>query len=236
MTDDNSNRRTGPDRAGSQRELRDALERLEHAVEDLAVTAKDEWADWADRATAFIDDTSARLEREVSSRRDRAKRKAKEQPVVASDFSPRSTGLARDSANGKIAGVCAGLARYWDMETWMVRCIAITGLLFIPGVVFPAYFVAWLVLSDSRDGVARRRRRRGRHSRDREDVVAAAEFEPPPPREPLPPRTQFRNVQSVLSQAELRLRRMETHVTSGQYELQKELHALDTEPNIKPVT
>ena len=236
MEDDTSSRRSRPDRAGSQRELKDALDRLEHAVEDLAVTAKDEWADWTDRATAFIDDTSARLERETASRRERAQRKARETPVVPSDPSPRSPRFARDSENAKIGGVCAGLANYWNMEAWMVRCIAITGLLFIPGVVFPAYFILWFVLSDDAEAPRRRRRRRGKRREARERRTAAATARPPQPEKPVPPRTQFKNVQSVLSQAELRLRRMETHVTSGKYELQKELHALDQEPAIKPAT
>ena len=43
----------------------------------------------------------------------------------------------------------------------------------------------------------------------------------------LAPRRSLRNVQADLDQAELRLRRMESHVTSGQYELQKELHKID---------
>ncbi len=146
----------------------------------------------------------------------------------------RASGLYRDRQAAKLGGVCAGLARYWGMEPWMVRCIAITGLLFVPGIVFPAYFIAWIVLSDPPGAGAepRRRRRRSKRrsrSRSRSDAAVAES-----PMRDVPPREQFRNVQSVLSQAELRLRRMETHVTSGHYELQKELHALDQEPAPKP--
>jgi hypothetical protein len=36
-------------------------------------------------------------------------------------------------------------------------------------------------------------------------------------------------VQADLAEAELKLRRMETHVTSGQYELQRELNKLESE-------
>ena len=43
----------------------------------------------------------------------------------------------------------------------------------------------------------------------------------------LSPRRNLRNVQTDLREVELRLRRMETHVTSGQYELQRELHKID---------
>lgn len=52
---------------------------------------------------------------------------------------------------------------------------------------------------------------------------AAAAATPPPP----PTRTVLRNVKGTLNEAELRLRRMEGHVTSGRYELQKELRKID---------
>ena len=42
------------------------------------------------------------------------------------------------------------------------------------------------------------------------------------------PRRNLRDAQADLDQLELKLRRMETHVTSGQYELQRELNRIDT--------
>ena len=51
------------------------------------------------------------------------------------------------------------------------------------------------------------------------------------------PRRNLRNVQADLQEVELRLRRMETHVTSGQYELQRELHRIETdEPPANPTS
>jgi len=51
------------------------------------------------------------------------------------------------------------------------------------------------------------------------------------------PRRNLRNVQTDLQEVELRLRRMETHVTSGQYELQRELHRIETdEPPPNPAS
>ncbi|GAL11122.1 phage shock protein C [Vibrio astriarenae] len=34
--------------------------------------------------------------------------------------------LYRDPINGKLTGVCAGLANYFSVEVWLVRIIAIT--------------------------------------------------------------------------------------------------------------
>ena len=45
----------------------------------------------------------------------------------------------------------------------------------------------------------------------------------------LSPRRNLRHVQSDLQEVELRLRRMESHVTSGQYELQRELHKIEVD-------
>ena len=44
------------------------------------------------------------------------------------------------------------------------------------------------------------------------------------------PRRSLKYVQADLQEVELRLRRMETHVTSGQYELQRELNRIESEP------
>lgn len=37
--------------------------------------------------------------------------------------------LYRDTANGKIAGVCAGLANYFGLEVWLVRILVISAAL-----------------------------------------------------------------------------------------------------------
>ncbi len=39
------------------------------------------------------------------------------------------TDLYRDPVNGKIAGVCAGLANYFGMEVWVVRILVISAFL-----------------------------------------------------------------------------------------------------------
>jgi len=135
--------------------------------------------------------------------------------------------LYRDPRRQKIAGVCAGIARYYQMEPWVVRCIAVTGLLFFPTIVFPAYWVAFFVMDkpprlDDRPKRQRRERRSERHEARHDHGSPAPELGPR-----LSPRNSLRNVQADLTQVELRLRRMETHVTSGQYELQRELHKID---------
>jgi len=60
---------------------------------------------------------------------------------------PRSqTRLTRPRDDRKIAGVCAGIARYLDVDPTLVRIIAIVLLLTPPFPAFLAYIIAWIVM------------------------------------------------------------------------------------------
>jgi len=70
----------------------------------------------------------------------------------------------------------------------------------------------------------RREAKRSRRSRS-----ARPEPSPNPQTSAVPPaRTVLRSVKGTLNEAEQRLRRMESHVTSGRYELQRELHKIES--------
>jgi phage shock protein PspC (stress-responsive transcriptional regulator) len=51
----------------------------------------------------------------------------------------------RDTRNKKIAGVCAGMARYFDVDPVLVRVIFLV-LAVTTGIGFIAYVVAWIVM------------------------------------------------------------------------------------------
>jgi phage shock protein PspC (stress-responsive transcriptional regulator) len=53
--------------------------------------------------------------------------------------------LLLDKANKKIAGVCAGLARYFDCDVTLVRVLWLV-IAFSTGLGFLAYLVAWIVI------------------------------------------------------------------------------------------
>ena len=194
-----------------------AVERLEQAVHELVNAKKDEFSG---RATAFIDETTDRLQREFRSggngrSRDRHRHHRRRYHSHSRDRY-RSSG---DPSKAKIAGVCANIASYYGMEPWVVRCIAVTGLLFLPSIVFPAYWIAFFVMKKSRYG--------GRSAAEK--PVAAQDHSSPAPElgPSVSPRYSLRSVQDNLARAELKLRRMESHVTSGQFELQRELNKID---------
>jgi phage shock protein C len=54
--------------------------------------------------------------------------------------------LYRNAEQGKVAGVCAGIADYFGWETWLVRILVVSGVLFgIPFLIL-GYIAAWFIL------------------------------------------------------------------------------------------
>ena len=179
----------------------------------------------------------------------------------------RSRKLYRDVENEKIGGVCSGIANYYGLEPWVVRCMAVTGLIFMPSVMLPAYWIAYFAMDKPPKKSQRKRRmkrvRRRRREREEdmrahgradepveeefyEEIVDEPASAPAPQRRAAPraieapnqtselglhwsPRASLRYIHSDLDEIELRLRRMESHVTSGQYELQRELKKIGAE-------
>ena len=219
-------------------DLQAALKRLEKAVREFAATARGEFAD---RAASFIEETAISLERELRGERSsdarrstakarghgtgprRARRRRRDRRRSLGE-EPRDrplTGkLYRDPKRAKIVGICAGVAHYFGAEVWVVRCVAVTGLIFMPSIVFPAYWVLYFVLSPPPEKEPDEQETRSSGPEDH--TSPAPELGPQ-----LSPRRSLRSLRADLAQAELRLRRIESHVTSGQYELQKELNKLD---------
>jgi phage shock protein C len=55
--------------------------------------------------------------------------------------------LVRPRQGRKIAGVCAGLAEYFDLDVTLIRVVWLV-ILFAAGVGFFAYLIAWIVMPD----------------------------------------------------------------------------------------
>ena len=133
---------------------------------------------------------------------------------------PRIRGLHLGE-DSKITGVCGGIAEYFGVESWVVRCIAVTGLIFMPSVTFLGYWILYFVMDDP-----------PYDDEDEEEEVPAQpprrhSAEAPELGTRLSPRRSLRTVRAHLAQAELRLRRMEHHVTSGHYELHREFNRIE---------
>ncbi|WP_333608467.1 envelope stress response membrane protein PspC [Arsukibacterium sp.] len=129
--------------------------------------------------------------------------------------------LLRDDRNGKIAGVCAGVADYFGWETWLVRLVTVSAVLLGLGWFVPALYIAgWLVL-EKKSNVR----------------PLSAETTTKPEEKPVELKTRIWQRGESAKQAlhhlsyqfnsmELRLRDMERHVTSSQFQLNRELNNL----------
>ena len=218
-----------------------AVARLEEAVNDLVASA-------GESAVGYIDRAAERVRRQVALRRlageqaepsagereGRAPRKREpranyrprphHEPAWLWSDEPRSVKLCRDAKRGKLLGVCAGIGRYYGVEVWVLRCIAITALIFMTGLAVAAYLVVGLFVMEKEPAHSRiavrgkRAKRDRRRTRDEDEDPVETE-----PRYALPsPHQQLRTVDAEFDEVELRLRRMETHITSGRYELHRE--------------
>lgn len=56
--------------------------------------------------------------------------------------------LYRDKRNGKLGGICAGIAQKLGVEPWLVRVLAVTALVFTSFLTLVLYIAAWLLLDD----------------------------------------------------------------------------------------
>jgi phage shock protein C len=231
--------------AGRSNEFQRAMDRLSRVVQDFTGSTNDELSN---RAARFMDDAADRLEREIERRnrrrerddrpyerhdthesrydrsesrrsRHRRRRSRSRNSLSTRDPDYRTAKLYRDPRHGRVAGVCAGLARYFGVEAWVVRVLAVTGVIFMSSIVIPAYVIAWIVVPEMprSDETPPEPGERTDHSPVAPELGAR-----------LAPRHSLRNVQSTLDQVELKLRLMESHVTSGQYELQRELRKIDS--------
>ena len=248
------------DTRNKTRKIQEAARNLERAVEDLASAATEEVSSGAAR---MLDDAAARVRGESGSGREGEREGERDDSASQhrsrrlhyrdyEDLPRRSRALYLDRRNRKIVGVCAGVARYFGIEAWVARCAALTGLIFLPSIVFPAYWVAFFVMGHApsdregtgkirsrvggyrarehaqkmrrRDNERRRAARRGRRSYDekRDHRSPAPEFGAK-----FSPRQSLRAAQADLAEVELRLRRMEAFVTSDRYVLERGFAEID---------
>jgi phage shock protein C len=129
--------------------------------------------------------------------------------------------LLRDDRNGKIAGVCAGIADYFGWELWLVRVVVLASVLLGFGGILPVlYLVGWIVLE--KKSVA--------EQRSGEPVKAATERPVEVKtrvwqRGEAPPRA-LNHLKQQFDSIEFRLRDMETYVTSSKFQLHREFNKL----------
>ncbi len=137
-------------------------------------------------------------------------------------------GLYRNTRDGKIAGVCAGLADHWEVEHWVVRLMAVVIFLFTGSLAFWAYVAGWIMMAP--------RRRNSDYNRWEDEATEEVEMEYDETHHDYRPRKMFtysdspsERLQRARERLDTALRRvddMETYVTSRQYNLNQEFSKL----------
>ncbi|EKF9659895.1 envelope stress response membrane protein PspC [Vibrio cholerae] len=124
--------------------------------------------------------------------------------------------LYRDPYNGKIAGVCAGLANYFGLEVWLVRILVITAAL-LGGMflVLVAYVAMALMLEKL-------------PKQYREDIRSqqAHTLKSKPWAQGQAPKELLHTLDRDLSQVETRIRSVEAYVTSEAFKVNREFRKL----------
>jgi len=123
--------------------------------------------------------------------------------------------LYRSPQGGKIAGVCAGIAEYLNSEVWLVRVIAVSiFLLGGSGVILVIYIAMWMILDIK--PLVRQHDENYKDIEVKKKVWQAGE----------PAKQALFDVNRQFSTLEMRLQRLEKHVTSDTFDLKRQINNL----------
>ena len=153
--------------------------------------------------------------------------------------------LNRNKAKGKIGGVCAGIAEYFGIETWLVRILTVTAFLLAAGpFVLVAYVAAWFILDDkssskkqddhthkgyvpsgrvdTEGGQYTGKGFKNEHAHGHEKVAVKSKVW----QAGAPPRKALLDIKQRYANTEDKLRRLESYVTSKEFQLNREINRL----------
>jgi len=149
--------------------------------------------------------------------------------------------LYRNPSTGKIAGVCSGIAEYFGWETWLVRILVVSGVLFgMPFLIF-GYIAGWFILdkkSSKLAGKGKNRFQKGttdnnNFSRNANYANQAAEVENESIKVKAriwqagePPKQAFHDIRRKFRSLEKKLQSIEHYVTSAEFTVSREINKL----------
>ncbi|MDO6617845.1 MULTISPECIES: envelope stress response membrane protein PspC [unclassified Shewanella] len=123
--------------------------------------------------------------------------------------------LYRIPSSGKISGVCAGIADFFNLETWLVRVVVVSiFLLGGSGPVFIIYVALWMILDIKPEDTT--------HAKGHKDIEVKKKVW----QAGEPAKRALHDVNSQFYALEIRLQRLERHVTSDNFDLKREINNL----------
>lgn len=148
--------------------------------------------------------------------------------------------LFRNPSRGKIAGVCAGIADYFGWETWLVRILVVSGVLFGMPFLILGYVAAWFIL-DKQPGSqpvkgghkSHRSSRRGSSGStnadeqyDYEQANESIKVKSRIWQSGEPPKQAFHDIRRKFRTLEKQLQSIERYVTSPEFTVSREINKL----------
>lgn len=137
--------------------------------------------------------------------------------------------LYRDSNNGKLAGVCAGLADYFGWETWLVRILLVSGVLLGMGWFIVIYIAAWFILDKkpgSDDKVKGDKAKASTNNNSDEFIHESIKVKARIWQSGEPPKQALHDIRLKFISLEKQVRLMEKYVTSSEFTVSREINRL----------
>lgn len=126
------------------------------------------------------------------------------------------TELYRDTVNGKITGVCAGLANYFSLEVWLVRILVISAALLGGSfLVLLAYVAMTLMIEKQPDNYVESMRAQQEHK-----------LKNKPWQQGQTPDSLLNTIEKDFAQLEEKVRDIEAYVTSDRFKVDREFKSL----------
>ena len=147
--------------------------------------------------------------------------------------------LYRNAEQGKIAGVCAGIADYFGWETWLIRILVVSGVLFGMPFLILGYIAGWFILDktpekmtknnreSSESHYAKRDHQQGKQGKKNVDVsnesikVKARIWQAGEP-----PKQALYDIRRKFRSLEGKVQAMEQYVTSAEFTVSREINKL----------
>ncbi len=124
--------------------------------------------------------------------------------------------LYRDTVNGKIGGVCAGLANYFNLEVWVVRIFVISAGLLGGGFLIVLAYVALMLMLEKQPYQYEQNMRS-----QREHTLKSKPWEQGQTANDL-----LQTLEADLSKVDIKIRNMEAYVTSEAFKVNREFNKL----------
>ncbi|WDE10348.1 envelope stress response membrane protein PspC [Thalassomonas haliotis] len=140
--------------------------------------------------------------------------------------------LYRIPNQGRVAGVCAGVADYFGWETWLVRILLVSGILLGMGWFIVIYIAAWFIL-DKKNGEPKMRGAKAKQ----QQTVQKQPVKPDITNESIkvkariwqagePPKQALYDIRRKFTALEKQLRSIESYVTSAEFTVSREINRL----------